>query len=55
LAVSIVFSTIAIIEGVIISPIFYSMAGVILAMLGYLMLSNKLGQKKPEEPPQQKE
>jgi hypothetical protein len=41
------------VEAVVISPIFYSMAGVILAMLGYLALSDRLG-KKPE-PPQGKE
>jgi hypothetical protein len=31
------------------------MAGIILAMLGYFVMSDKLGRKKPEEPPQQKE
>jgi hypothetical protein len=44
---------IAIIEGMVISPIFYSMAGIILAMFGYLALSDRQG-KKPE-PPQGKE
>jgi hypothetical protein len=41
LAVSIIFSAVAIVEGQIISPIFYSMAGVILAMLGYFILSDR--------------
>jgi hypothetical protein len=41
------------VEAVVISTIFYSMAGIILAMFGYLVLSDRLG-KKPE-PPQGKE
>jgi len=52
LAVSIAFSAIAIIEGLIVSPIFYSIAGIILAMLGYLIISDRRSQKKPGEPPQ---
>jgi hypothetical protein len=53
LAVSIVFSAIAIIEGLMVSPIFYSMAGVILAMRGYFIMSDRLSQKMSGELPQQ--
>lgn len=53
LAVSIVFSAIAIIEALMISPVFYSMAGIIFGMLGYFIISDRV--KEPEEPPQQKE
>ncbi|HXV46195.1 MAG TPA: hypothetical protein VD736_05935 [Nitrososphaera sp.] len=49
LAVSIIFSAIAIVEAQIISPIFYSMAGVILAMLGYLVLSDRVGGRREKE------
>lgn len=49
LVVSIIFSAIAIVEAQIISPIFYSMTGVILAMLGYLVLSDRLGRRREKE------
>jgi hypothetical protein len=49
----------AIIEVLMVSPIFYSMAAIILAMLGFFMKSDKLSQRKNEpvetRAPQQKE
>jgi hypothetical protein len=49
LVVSIIFSAIAIVEAQIISPIFYSLTGVILAMLGYLVLADRLGRRREKE------
>lgn len=50
MAVSLVFSTMAIIEGLMVSLIFYSMAAIILAMLGFFIMSDKVSQRKKRAP-----